>query len=208
MLPAEQPRLYELVTEALTLYDRAPTNEQLLAWWMACKVFAMHDVERALKAHQDDADDGKRAPRPIDVVRKLRSGTTAGSGCAAVDAVAGRCEYPGIWGDGTTGGGPSYCHWHLRERSGPIAARVIQMSHEIPYAEAMAKVIENRRAAPLPPHLKALQERTARRWKGNAGSLAEQALPAGPLRMPGMDEDEAAESLQKFPGEPAENLPA
>jgi hypothetical protein len=41
---------------------------------MTCRVFTLHDVERALAAHQMDPDDGKRAPRPIDVKRRLVSG--------------------------------------------------------------------------------------------------------------------------------------
>lgn len=75
MLPTEQPKFYHVVREVLAAYVKAPTAQELEAWWATCRVFTLRDVERAFAAHQMDADDGTRPPRPIDVKRRLVSGT-------------------------------------------------------------------------------------------------------------------------------------
>jgi hypothetical protein len=74
MLPTEQPGFFKLVTSALAAYVKQPTPAELEAWWGTCRVFTLKDVDRALAAHTMDSDDGKRAPRPIDVKRRLVSG--------------------------------------------------------------------------------------------------------------------------------------
>lgn len=74
MLPHDQDKLFALVTDTLAAYAKVPTAQELGAWWATCRMFTLHDVERSLAAHQMDNDDGKRAPRPIDVKRRLVSG--------------------------------------------------------------------------------------------------------------------------------------
>lgn len=74
MLPTEQPKFFALVTTTLAAYVKQPTAPELEAWWGICRVFTMHDIQRALAAHQVDSDEGKRPPRPIDVKRRLISG--------------------------------------------------------------------------------------------------------------------------------------
>jgi hypothetical protein len=71
MLRDEQPRLWEVVTLAIGEYAKRPTADELEQWWATCRVFSLDAVERALKAHAMDSDDGKRAPRPVDVKRRL-----------------------------------------------------------------------------------------------------------------------------------------
>lgn len=74
MLRTDQAPFFALVSAALAEYVKPTTPAELEAWWGTCKVFTMADVERALKAHAMCADEGKRAPRPIDVKRRLVSG--------------------------------------------------------------------------------------------------------------------------------------
>lgn len=135
MLPTEQPRFFELVADALAEYTKRPDQAELEAWWTTCKGLALADVERALKAHADHHDDGKRAPRPVDIRRRVAAGSAEGSRCAARDAT-GQCEYPGIFSDGTGGEGPWYCPWHRMERAGPEASRWIETSRNVPWEVA------------------------------------------------------------------------
>lgn len=74
MLRTEQEQFFAVVTEALAGYVKTPTQAELEAWWAVCRVFTLRDVQRALAAHTMDSDEGKRAPRPIDVKRRLASG--------------------------------------------------------------------------------------------------------------------------------------
>lgn len=146
MSPIEQSAFFQVVTEGLALYAREPSEKELLAWWSACKQFAMADVRRALASHSDDADEGKRAPRPIDIVRKIESGSSSGgSQCAASD-FTGRCQYPGIFSDGTSGEGPWFCPWHREERNGPDASRWIETSRKVPWEVARQKRIDRMNA--------------------------------------------------------------
>lgn len=138
MMGVEQERFIALVTDALGQYAKTPTAKEFEYWWAACRTFAFPDIERALKDHQNDSDDGKRAPRPVDVTRRLRAGTRSGSGCAAHGA-AGNCQYPGIFSSDTHGSTTWWCPWHFTDSSGPEAERWIQVSHEVPYEVAAAK---------------------------------------------------------------------
>jgi hypothetical protein len=138
VFPTEQDAFYELVAEALGLYAKTPTPADLELWWRACRGLSLADVDRALKAHADHPEDGKRAPRPVDVTRRVKAGARTGSQCSARDAT-GQCEYPGIFSDGTGGEGPWWCPWHRVEHSGPEASRWIEVSRDVPSAEAMAK---------------------------------------------------------------------
>lgn len=138
MLPTEQEQFCEVVTEALGLYAKVPGPGDLEVWWRACKGFALADLERAFRAHADHPEDGKRAPRPVDVIRRVGAGARSGSQCAARDTT-GQCAYPGLFSEGTSGDGPWFCPWHFHNAAGPDASRWIEVSRDVPYAEAMAK---------------------------------------------------------------------
>lgn len=138
MIPTEQPRFFDLVNQALAAYVKAPTGGELEAWWATCRHFTFDDVDRVLKAHTEDPDDGKRAPRPIDVKRRLGAGTRSGMSCAA-RGPGGGCQYPGIFAESTSGSDVWWCPWHFHDRVGPEAARWIDVSHEVPYARALEK---------------------------------------------------------------------
>lgn len=141
MMTMEQARFFEVVREALGAYVKAATPLELESWWGTCRQFSLDDVERALKSHCDDGEDGKRAPRPIDVKRRLAVGVRSGLTCAARNAGA-QCQYPGIFSDGTLGSDSWWCPWHRLDRAGPEATRWIEVSHQVPWA-----VASERRAA-------------------------------------------------------------
>ena len=138
MITPEQPKFAEVVSEALAQYAKRPTAADIEDWWVTCKRFSLADVERGLREHSDHEEDGKRAPRPIDVKRRLQYGTRETSGCSAT-GVSGRCAYPGIFSESTGGGEQWWCPWHRSDRGGPEAERWIQVSLEVPYEKAMAK---------------------------------------------------------------------
>lgn len=145
MVPTEQPEFVEIVGEALGLYGKPLAPAEIDSWWRACRSMSLLDVRRTLDAHAADPEDGKRAPRPVDVFRRLAFGSQrSGAGCAAHGA-SGSCAYPGIWSESTNGGEHWYCPWHRTEHHGPEAERWIEISHRVPYADAMAKRIERMR---------------------------------------------------------------
>ena len=105
---------------------------------MHLKAYTLRDVERALVAHESDEHKGDRAPKPIDVKRRLSASSEGGQRCAAATA-AGRCEYPGIF----SGGGRAwYCPWHHQNPAGPDASVWIERSAEIPFEHAAGKRAE------------------------------------------------------------------
>lgn len=141
MLPTEQDRFIELVSDALGAYAKEPTAKQLESWWRVCKPLSLSEVERAIAAHIDDAEAGRNAPRPADVIRRARAGVRDGGGCAAAD-VNTRCTYPGVFSDATDGRGSWFCPWHRAHRSGPEASRFIEASLNVDFAEAARRRID------------------------------------------------------------------
>lgn len=71
MMPDEQDRFFGIITRALGEYVREPSEGEFESWWAVCRHYPLDDVKAALKAHELDPDDGKRAPRPIDIKRRL-----------------------------------------------------------------------------------------------------------------------------------------
>lgn len=188
MLPTDRGAFAKLIARSLGAYAKSPTPDEIGMWFDQLERFTLDGIERALETHTQHADDGKRAPRPIDVIRALRSGSTGSEDCAYTDAASGRCQYPGVFSDGTNGGGPWYCSWHAHNRGGPDAARIAAVSHEVPIQTAMAKRVERMNAqANDSPAVQALRARLKER-RGNIGALA--ASAAG-IRQPGEDEEAA-----------------
>lgn len=141
MLPTEQGEFFAMVSKALSEYVKAPAPGELEAWWSTCRTYSLSQVDRALKEHAENQDDGKRPPRPVDIKRRINYGAPEGRGCAAADHT-GRCQYPGVMSDGTGGDSAFWCPWHFNDRVGPDASRWIERSREIPWNEA-----QERRAA-------------------------------------------------------------
>lgn len=139
MLPTEQTRFIEVVQQELGAYGKTPEQRELEAWWRECKGLSIDALEAAFKSHRADSDRGERAPRPVDITRRMKTGARDAQRCAATDVVHGQCEYPGIFSDGTTGEGQWFCPWHRVDRAGPEASVWIERSREIPYAFAMRK---------------------------------------------------------------------
>lgn len=134
MMTVERERFSAMVKAALADYMKVLTAADIDAWWGACKGFMLVDVERALREHSR-GEDGSRAPRPIDVKRYLGlTSTESGSRCSTSG-----CQYPGVFSEGTNGGGPWWCPWHREERTGPISESFANASHEVPYEAAVAK---------------------------------------------------------------------
>ncbi len=148
MLPTEQPKFIQSVQAILGAYGKAPDQRDLESWWRECKPLSFDAFEVAVKAHRDDPDRGERAPRPVDITRRMKVGVQDAKRCACYD-VTGRCEYPGIFGDGTTGESSYYCPWHRLDRQSPEASAWIQRSREIPWEVASAKRIERIRATEI-----------------------------------------------------------
>lgn len=192
MLPTDRGAFAKLIARHLGAYAKSPTPDEIGMWFDQLERFTLDDIGRALESHEQHADDGKRAPRPIDVVRILRSGASGGDKCAVTGA-NGRCQFPGVFSESTNGGGPWFCSWHMTDRHGPEAERYISASHEITHEEALAKRVTRLNAeSNQSPTVKKLREAMAARARrpapGNIGDLAHAA--AGVERQPG--EDEAA----------------
>lgn len=130
MMGVEQEKFFGLITDTLATYMKTPTPAQLGSWWASCRGFDFSDIERVLKAHQDDQEDGDSAPRPIDVKRRIQYGTRTGGGCSAPG-----CQYPGTM----SAGGPFYCSWHFSNSSGPEAERFTEASRQVSYETAAGK---------------------------------------------------------------------
>lgn len=193
MLPTDRAAFAKLIARHLGAYAKSPTPDEIAMWFDQLERHALEDIGRALEAHCQHHDDGKRAPRPIDVIRALRSGSTGMETCSVADAINGRCQYPGVFSEGTSGGGPWYCSWHAHNRSGPDAAKFIAASHEIPPHVAMERRVERMNAQANDSHaVRRLREAMAargRRSAGNIGDLAHKA--AGVEREPGDDQEAA-----------------
>lgn len=138
MLPTEQPEFFATVNQALAGYMKFPTPNELEAWWRECRGLSLDDVKAAIHSHRDDPDRGERAPRPIDITRRMRSHDASKTQCAARDANT-RCAYPGLFSDGTAGEGPWWCAFHRVDRVGPAASEAIRQSLAIPFEEARAQ---------------------------------------------------------------------
>ena len=138
MLPSDHDEFVELVTKALAGYARRPSADDLEDWWDKCHRLSLEGLRAAFKAHEDDPERGERAPRPVDITRRMKAGSSDALRCAARDTT-GQCEYPGIFNEGTNGEGRWWCPWHRLDHAGPEASRWIEVSRQVPYAEAMAK---------------------------------------------------------------------
>lgn len=162
MLAIDAKTCADLVAKHLRSYAKDFAERELDAWFEACKPFSLDQVQRALDAHADHPEDGKRAARPVDVIRRIRGSASDSRQCSTVDANSGRCDYPGVFSDNTNGAGPWFCPWHRQVRTGPDAVRMIEASREIPFAEArqrqFARMAEESNRSPSVIALRARME--------------------------------------------------
>lgn len=185
MLPTERGEFARIIAGHLGAYAKIPTAEEITLWFEQLKNFSVDDIGRALDAHQHADEDGKRAPRPIDVIRRLRAGASGGDSCSVTWA-NGRCQFPGVFSESTNGGGPWFCSWHITDRSGPNSEAYIRASQDTPHSEALAKRVNRMNAeAADSPAVRAIRAKMAARVRP-AGNLGE-FLP----RHPGEDEEAA-----------------
>lgn len=162
MLDTDRDELRKALTSALGMYDRDITDDALDTWMSALRYYPIERVRNAIKAHMESADDGKRAPRPVDIWRRLSSGSGKSTTCAAATLAAGRCQYPGVFSDATDGSGQWWCPWHREMRIGPQADRYIEASKSVPYEEAARQRVARMSVeANDNPYVKALRERMA-----------------------------------------------
>lgn len=183
MLPTEQAKFFEIVNRAMSAYAKFPDKRELEGWWYECRGLTLDALESALQSHKDDADRGERAPKPADITRRMKTGARSAEGCAFADA-SGRCQYPGIFSDGTGGSDRWYCHWHRVDRSGPEALRWIEISRNVPYEEAQAKrVVRMNAEAQRAPAVMEVAHAIAlkhgnRKWQGSlAAAIPERLKP-------------------------------
>lgn len=185
MLPTDRDAFATTLTSALGMYDREANDATVDTWMATLKAFDLARVRSALKDHMEHAEDGKRAPRPVDIWRRLTHGGGKGTQCAAVAPDVGRCQFPGVFSDSTDGSGQWYCPWHRSMRSGPDAVVAIERSSSLDFADVNARRIELANIAAVEsPAVKRLRAAVTSRKPGNA-------FPAMPLRQPGEDDAEA-----------------
>lgn len=183
MLPAEKARFFEIVQASLNGYAKFPDERELEAWWNECQGLTLDALQTAFKAHKDDPDRGEKAPRPVDITRRLKTGRRDDRRCSATDTT-GRCEYPGIFSEGTQGEGPWYCPLHLRERAGLEASRRIEYSRAVAWEsfrekQAAKRLAESVRAAPVVDTARAIAKRHGNRpWQTGLADLLPKAEEA------------------------------
>lgn len=182
MLPTDRDALAKTITSALGMYDREANDATIDTWMATLKAFDLERVRSALRDHMEHAEDGKRAPRPVDIWRRLSHGGGKGSQCGAVAPDVGRCDYPGIFSEGTDGSGQWYCPWHREARTGPAAIEIIEQSRFTPYADAFAARVAKLNAGAIDSPA-VLRVRAA---------MASRVRHAPAARQPGEDEELAA----------------
>lgn len=181
MHPTDREDLRTALASALGMYDREITDDGLDTWMASLKAFDLETVRVAIRAHMEADDEGKRAPRPVDIWRRLTSGGGKGTQCSAVSVANGRCDYPGVFSDATDGRGQWWCPWHRQHRTGPEADRYIEASKSIDFGTAASKRIERMNA-------EARESPTVARVRAQ---MAEKAIRRAP-REPGQDDEDIA----------------
>lgn len=76
MQPTDRSKFQDLMTDALAFYRRDLSRFALSVWWQACQPFDFEQVAKALTAHAMDAERGRFAPMPADIVRQLQGTQT------------------------------------------------------------------------------------------------------------------------------------
>lgn len=187
MHSGDRDDLKAALVSALGMYDRDANDQAVDTWYSALKAFDLARIRTAIRDHMDHPEDGKRAPRPVDIWRRLSHGGGKGSRCSATSLVHGRCEYPGVFSDSTDGSGQWWCPWHRDHRTGPQSEQAIEQSLTIEFADAARSRIERANAeAAQSPAVRRIREAMALRMRAPAKVVDPST------RQPGDDEEAAA----------------
>jgi len=79
MIDRDRPAFAALLTDALAFYGKDASPFALDVWWQACKAFPLDVVRQAISRHAMDAERGRFAPLPADVIAQIE-GRTAHDG--------------------------------------------------------------------------------------------------------------------------------
>jgi hypothetical protein len=71
MTDQDRPAFAALLTDALAFYGRNASDFALDVWWQACQPYTVGQVSRALSLHAMDAQRGRFAPMPADMIAQL-----------------------------------------------------------------------------------------------------------------------------------------
>jgi hypothetical protein len=71
MEPSDRPEFLRFITDVLAFFRQPASEFALEVWWSACAPFTMEQLRSAITAHATDAEYGRFAPKPADVVRTL-----------------------------------------------------------------------------------------------------------------------------------------
>ena len=71
MQKSDLERFSKVLTKAFAFYDKAPSKEQVSAWFDVLTGYELEDISRALGAHIRNPDAGQYPPKPADVVKAL-----------------------------------------------------------------------------------------------------------------------------------------
>lgn len=66
----------DLITQAMAFYRQDVSTFSLGVWWSACEAFSLEQVGKAFTAHATDAERGRFAPMPADIVKHLQGTQT------------------------------------------------------------------------------------------------------------------------------------
>lgn len=62
----------KLLADVLGFYGQTTSTFALMVWWEACQPFTLEQVRKAMSSHAMDADQGRFAPKPADVLKILQ----------------------------------------------------------------------------------------------------------------------------------------
>jgi hypothetical protein len=76
-MTADDKRAFkDLITQAMAFYRQDVSTFSLGVWWQACESFSLEQVTKAFTAHATDAERGRFAPMPADIVKHLQGTQT------------------------------------------------------------------------------------------------------------------------------------
>lgn len=74
MTPKDAEKFGEVLGATMSLYDKTLEVSVARVWFAALQTFSLEDIALALSRHVQDADHGRYAPKPADVIAHLAGG--------------------------------------------------------------------------------------------------------------------------------------